>query len=207
MLAPIDKIRRGGNDIIQVVITTACDRNCSNCTQLLPFRADYRFMSVDCFREVVESLRDWPGVVAMFGGNPCVHPNFPAFCRILAEAIPPTRRGLWTNHLFKHGAIAAETFGKGRLNLNAHGNPEAAAEIEKWFPGIRPFLWTTGISAFRNPIGYPAASVATLTRSGRQPSSNATASLTRTSAKWPRRSMGFAATITAFLPHRGGGAS
>jgi hypothetical protein len=135
MLAPIDKIRRRGNDIIQIVITTACDRNCSNCTQLLPFRTDYRFMSIDCFRAAVESLRDWPGVVALFGGNPCVHPKFPEFCRILAEIIPPAQRGLWTNNLFKHGAVAAETFGRGRLNLNAHGNAEAAAGIEQWFPG------------------------------------------------------------------------
>ncbi len=135
MLAPIDKIHRGGNDIIQVVITTACDRNCSNCTELLPFRTDYRFMSLPCFTKAVASLADWPGVVALFGGNPCVHPKFAQFCSILSAVIPAERRGLWTNNVFRHGALAAETFGSGRLNLNAHGDPEAFAEMDRWFPG------------------------------------------------------------------------
>lgn len=135
MLAPIDKLARHGNDIIQVVITTACDRNCSNCTQLLPFRKDYRFMSPECFAQAIGSLREWPGIVALFGGNPCVHPMFGEFCRMLADTIAPEHRGLWTNNVFKHGAIAAETFSQGRLNLNAHGDAEAYAEMNRWFPG------------------------------------------------------------------------
>lgn len=135
MLAPIDKQRKGGNDIIQVVVTTACDRNCSNCTQLLAFRTDYKFMSIACFRAAVQSLEGWPGIVALFGGNPCVHPKFAELCHIMTEFVPPERRGLWTNNVFKHGAIAAQTFGKGRLNLNAHGDPEAFAEMNRWFPG------------------------------------------------------------------------
>lgn len=135
MLAPIEKVRRGGNDTIQVVVTTACDRACSNCTQLLNFRTDYRFMSVECFSDAVNSVREWPGIVALFGGNPAVHPHFNELCEILSEAIPPERRGLWTNHTFKHGEIAAQTFGKGRLNLNAHANPEAAKAMNAAFPG------------------------------------------------------------------------
>jgi hypothetical protein len=133
--APIDKITAGGNDTIQIVVTTSCDRECSNCTQLLPFRTDYKFMSVACFEEAVLSVKGWPGIVALFGGNPCVHPQFQELCRIIAEHIPPERRGLWTNNVFKHGAIAAATFGKGRLNLNAHADPKAAQEMDRWFPG------------------------------------------------------------------------
>jgi hypothetical protein len=135
MLAPIDKINARGNDIMQIVVTTACDRNCSNCTQLLPFRTDYKFMSVACFRAAVHSLEGWPGVVALFGGNPCVHPKFPELCQIMTELVPAERRGLWTNNVFKHGELAAKTFGQGRLNLNAHGDPEAFAEMSRYFPG------------------------------------------------------------------------
>lgn len=135
MLSPVEKIQRGGNDTIQIVVTTRCDRNCSNCTQLLPFRTDYAFMSIECFEEAVVSVKDWPGIVALFGGNPCVHPRFHELCEILARHIPPQRRGLWTNHVFNRGRVAAETFSHGRLNLNAHANSEAAEAMDAAFPG------------------------------------------------------------------------
>lgn len=92
-------------------------------------------MTIDCFREAVASVAEWPGIVAMFGGNPCCHPQFEEFCDVLASMIPPRRRGLWTDDLMSHGAKAAETFRAGRLNLNAHADARSAAEIEKWFPG------------------------------------------------------------------------
>lgn len=133
MLAPIDKIQNRGNDIMQIVVTTACDLKCSNCTQLLPFRRDYKFMSLDCFEQAVLSMEGWPGVVALFGGNPCVHPQFPELCSILAEHRAPSQRGLWSNHLFKHGQIAMETFSESRLNLNAHASRAAAALFETYF--------------------------------------------------------------------------
>lgn len=135
MLAPIDKIRSGVNDTIQIIVTTACTLSCSNCTQLLPFRQDARHMSLECFREAVESLRDWPGIVGIFGGNPCNHPKFPNLCRILSEIIPQERRGLWSNDLLGYGEIAAETFyPKGRFNLNAHGVESAAVKINAFLP-------------------------------------------------------------------------
>lgn len=137
MLAPIDKLKSGVNDIIQIVVTTACTLNCSNCTQLLPFRKDYLHMSLECFREAVESVRGWPGVVALFGGNPCSHPQFPELCKILAEVIPETRRrGLWSNDLLRHGQVAYNTFWPdGRFNLNAHGIPAAAMRIKESLTG------------------------------------------------------------------------
>jgi hypothetical protein len=136
MLAPIDKIESGVNDILQIEITRRCDLfNCSNCTRLLPFRKDSPEMSLDVFRNAVDSVAEWPGIVALFGGNPCTHSQFEEICRILAMAIPADRRGLWTNHLRGHGEIAAHTFGWGRLNLNAHGDPEAYRNMDRWFPG------------------------------------------------------------------------
>lgn len=137
MLAPIDKLRTRVNDIIQIVVTTACTLQCSNCTQLLPFRRDYRHMSLECFRLAVESLKDWPGVIGIFGGNPCNHPDFPQLCEILSDIIPDQRRrGLWSNDLLKYGDIAAKTFyPSGRFNLNAHGVTVAAEEIKLKLPG------------------------------------------------------------------------
>lgn len=137
MLAPIDKLNSRVNDIIQIVITTACTLRCSNCTQLLPFRQDYRHMSLDCFRLAVESLIEWPGVIGIFGGNPCNHPKFPEICEILCEVVPDQRRrGLWSNDLLGHGEIAKKTFfPDGRFNLNAHAIKGAAAGIMEHLPG------------------------------------------------------------------------
>lgn len=137
MLAPIDKVRSGVNDIMQIVVTTACTLNCSNCTQLLPFRKDYLHMDLGVFREALESLEGWPGVVALFGGNPCSHPQFHELCTILAEYVPEQeRRGLWSNDLLGHQAIAYWTFyPNGRFNLNAHGSLPAAARIWEGLPG------------------------------------------------------------------------
>lgn len=136
MLAPIDKVSNRGNDIMQIEITRKCSLfSCSNCTRLLPFRRDTIEMSLDVFREAVLSLEGWPGIVALFGGNPCNHSRFPEICGILAELVPAARRGLWANDLMEHGTVAAETFSKGRLNLNAHADENAAAVIDRWFPG------------------------------------------------------------------------
>ncbi len=94
-------------------------------------------MNLDCFREAVHSLNDWPGVIGIFGGNPCNHPKFPELCKILQEEIPDQRhRGLWSNDLLGHGAIARETFyPNGRFNLNAHGIAPAAQKIKEFLPG------------------------------------------------------------------------
>lgn len=138
MLTPNDKLQSGVNDIIQIVVTTACDiYTCSNCTQLLPFRHDYKHMTVQCFEKAVKSLADWPGVVALFGGNPCSHPQFDMLCQILEKHIQPqSRRGLWSNALLGHGAQVRRTFyPEGRFNLNVHRNIAAAVEIGEWLPG------------------------------------------------------------------------
>lgn len=134
MRAPTDK----SNDIIQICVTRKCDLfHCSNCTQLLPFRKDAVEMSVDCFRQALRSCAGWPGIVAMFGGNPCTHSRFPELCQIMKEEIPEQRhRGLWTNNLMQHGQVVKDTFWPdGRFNLNAHADEAAAAEIDRWLPG------------------------------------------------------------------------
>lgn len=136
MITPYEKLCSGANDIIQIVVTTSCDLfTCSNCTQLLPFRTDYRHMDLSCFERAVISLKDWPGVVGLFGGNPCSHPQFPDLCRILASHIPQPRRGLWSNNLLRHGAVVRDTFyPEGRFNLNAHGDEYVAGMMEFWVP-------------------------------------------------------------------------
>jgi organic radical activating enzyme len=139
MLTPKDKVTSRVNDIMQVIVTRICDESCSNCTQLLPFRQDVKHMSLNAFHDAVRSMAGWPGVVALFGGNPCAHPNFDDLCAILEQEIPEQRRrGLWTNNLLndEKGRVAHKTFWPdGRMNLNAHCDQRAAELFDKWLPG------------------------------------------------------------------------
>lgn len=164
MKAPIDKIRTGGNDIIQIIVTRKCDLfHCSNCTQLLPFRKDTIEMSPEVFRLALRSLEGWPGVRAIFGGNPCTHSRFAELCRIMAEEVPDQRqRGIWTNNLMSYGMIVKDTFWPhGRHNLNVHGDAAAEAAMRTWLPdwkiwGQRPSHHAPVLMDFRDYDIAPA---------------------------------------------------
>lgn len=134
MKAPTEK----ANDTIQILVTRSCNEfTCSNCTQLLPFRTDTLHMSVDVFRQALRSLKGWPGIRGVFGGNPCSHPKFADLMQVLVEEVPNQKqRGIWTNNLMKHGALVREVlYPHGRFNLNAHCDEKSAAEIDRWLPG------------------------------------------------------------------------
>jgi hypothetical protein len=94
-------------------------------------------MAPEVFREAVYSLRDWPGIVGIFGGNPCTHPQFPELMKILEEEIPDQRhRGLWSNNFLQHGELVRRVFyPAGRFNLNAHGDAAAARAMDRFTPG------------------------------------------------------------------------
>jgi len=93
---------------IQIDVTNACPRRCSNCTRLLAHARKRWDMSVEDFARAVEALEDFPTqsppdrrgrrkVVGIIGGEPLLHPEFPRLCEIMIEAIPQMRhRGLWT---------------------------------------------------------------------------------------------------------------
>ena len=114
--------------IICVDVTNKCDLDCSNCTRLLANQEELWEMTPENFRQALRSLKDYPGIIAMIGGNPCMHRNFEELCRIFVEEIPNRKqRGLWTNNHFKHRGIIDSTFGV--YNLNSHGAPKASKEL------------------------------------------------------------------------------
>jgi hypothetical protein len=84
-------------------------------------------------------VRDYWGVVGMFGGNPAVHPQFELLCNIMRQYIPAERRGLWCNHPRGHGAIMRETFNPAVSNLNVHLSQESYDEFKRDWPECMPF--------------------------------------------------------------------
>ncbi|MFV3127977.1 hypothetical protein [Niveispirillum sp. KHB5.9] len=116
--------------IICVDVTNKCDLHCSNCTRLLKNQTSFWDMTPDNFRLALRSLRGFNGVIAMIGGNPCVHKQFEELCRIFAEEIPnKSQRGLWSNNLFDYEQLIADTFGF--FNLNPHNDQRGRKSLER----------------------------------------------------------------------------
>ena len=142
MVAPGQRRPRvswGGGGVLQIWVTRSCDKACFGCTQGSHLAGRTPPITVDQFEEACASLKDYWGVVGMFGGNPAIHPEFERLCYIMALYIPFERRGLWCNKLFGKGAIARKTFNPSVSNLNVHLDEEAYAEFRRDWPEAMPF--------------------------------------------------------------------
>ncbi len=131
--------KMGNGGIVQILLTRACTLSCFGCTQGSNLAGKPTFMPLDHFEQAVVSLKDYFGLVALFGGQPTLHPHFPEICTILARHIPIERRGLWTNALNGYGAICRQTFLPSNCNLNVHLDKKAYAEFLETWPESRPF--------------------------------------------------------------------
>ena len=139
MKAPRD--RRAGiwrEGVLQIWVTRKCDKACVSCTQGSNLTGDTGMMTPEQFRTACRSLKEYFGVVGMFGGNPAVHPQFEELCSIMREEIPFEQCGLWSNKLFGKGAVARQTFNPQFSNLNVHLDREAYEEIRRDWPEAHP---------------------------------------------------------------------
>jgi hypothetical protein len=116
--------------IICIDITNKCDLSCSNCTRLLKNQDFFWEMTPENFRLACRSLADFPGVIAVIGGNPCMHSRFEEISNIFEEEIPDRhKRGIWTNNAFKHADLLEKKYGA--FNLNPHG-------VERGIKSVKP---------------------------------------------------------------------
>ncbi len=139
----------GEKGVIQIDITNRCDLlKCSNCTRMLTHH-DHRYdMSFENFVIAVDSLKDYPGVIGIFGGNPCVHPQFAQFTEHFEKAIPDKkRRGLWSNNLNGHGDLIHRVYGY--YNLNVHTSTKNADYMRKHTPDAK--IWGEDKRSWHSP--------------------------------------------------------
>lgn len=137
-------MRRKGkpqDGVIQIHVTRQCDLACFNCTQGSQLRGPYYFMPADLFEQAVLSLKDYFGIVGLFGGNPALHPEFETLCEILRTHIPKHRLGLWCNNPINasKGAAMRATFSPAVSNLNVHLKQDAYDKFREYWPECRPF--------------------------------------------------------------------
>jgi hypothetical protein len=128
---------RGG--IVQIHITRACDKACFGCTQGSNLGGKMTMISLDLFEQAVITLKDYFGVVGIFGGNPAMHPQFGDLCKIVQQHIPKVRCGLWCNHPKGNGKVMRATFNPAVSNLNVHLDQEAYSEFKRDWPESAPF--------------------------------------------------------------------
>jgi hypothetical protein len=109
---------------IQIEITNACVRECSNCTRLVGHAATPFFMTVEAFKAAVDSLVGYPRMIGMMGGEPLIHPKFEDMALYLKSRIPRERCGLWSTLPpgREHFApLIADVFGNVLLNDHTYG--------------------------------------------------------------------------------------
>lgn len=138
MKAPGDKRPTWRGGIIQIHITRACDLACVSCTQGSNLAGKPTVMTLDNFRRACISLKDYYGVIGIFGGNPTIHPDFEEICEIFREIIPFEQRGLWSNNLHKHGKLCRKTFNPAVSNLNVHGMLDVFNKMKQDWPECNP---------------------------------------------------------------------
>lgn len=71
--------------IIEIDITNACVHQCANCTRFCGHHEKPFFMSFDKFKQAVDSLDEFEGMVGMIGGEPTLHPEFERFTDYIRE--------------------------------------------------------------------------------------------------------------------------
>jgi len=124
--------------VFQILITTKCDGgNCSNCTQYIPYRKN-EDITLENFKKALSSIASYNGIIGIFGGNPCLHPEFDKITEYLTQVIPDKRRrGLWTNNINGHGELIQKSYGY--FNFNVHGNHKHAEEMRRRVPSAK--IW------------------------------------------------------------------
>jgi hypothetical protein len=120
---------------VQIDVTSACPRRCSNCTRPAVGHTKWPFfMPVEEFVRALEALRPFVDqgrdrlgrqrVIGMIGGEPMCHPDFPELVRAMAGILPPQGRGFWTGMRWEqseHADLIRETFHQGGyINRNLH---------------------------------------------------------------------------------------
>lgn len=138
MKAPGDIKPTWMGGVIQIHITRACDLSCTSCTQGSNLGGKPVMISLENFEIAARSLKDYHGVVGIFGGNPTMHPQFEAITDILAKWIPFERRGLWSNNLRGKGKLCREIFNPEVSNLNVHMSHAAYMEMKRDWPECHP---------------------------------------------------------------------
>ena len=81
---------------LQIDVTTRCEHSCSNCHHLVNHHKKVYDMTMDQFRNAIDSLEGFPKQIGLIGGDPLLWPHFEEACELLRLKFPVEQLGLWT---------------------------------------------------------------------------------------------------------------
>jgi len=102
----------GEQRVIQIEITNACPKRCSNCTRLVSHVRHPFNMEESTFRQAVDSLAGYSGMVGIMGGEPTLHPQFDAMCRYYRKALGNIRISGGRDPILDYGRFRTRERGK-----------------------------------------------------------------------------------------------
>jgi len=111
-------------DTTQIEITNACINSCSNCTRFCGHTKPY-FASIDFVENCLKSMKNYPKMIGIMGGEPLLHPKFEEICNMAHKHFEPRQLGLWTclpEGKEKYREVICETFG--HIFINDHSRDD-----------------------------------------------------------------------------------
>ena len=152
--------------IIEIDITNACDKRCSNCTRLCGHHKKPFFMDYETFKRAVDSLDGYQGIRSMMGGEPTIHPEFERFIRYLGSKFPKRENPLvypQKDFIKKVHQIELENFqtiddGVERIDIVGPGMfSNMGGTYKKHYEIISDILPFQGLNDHLNPIYHQTA--------------------------------------------------
>jgi hypothetical protein len=152
--------------IIEIDVTNACNKRCSNCTRLCGHQKKPYFMNFDTFKRAVDSLDGYQGIRSMMGGEPTLHPEFERFIRYLGSKFPARKNPLvfpQKDFIKAVHRIELENFeliddGVQRVDIVGPGMfSNMGATYKKYYEIISDILPFQGLNDHLNPIYHQSA--------------------------------------------------
>lgn len=152
--------------IIEIDITNACDKRCSNCTRLCGHHKKPYFMDFDTFKRAVDSLDGYQGIRSLMGGEPTMHPEFERFIRYLGSKFPkrdnpyvyPQKDFIRHVHRVELSNFQMINDGVERIDIVGPGMfSNMGATYKKHYEVISDILPFQGLNDHMNPIYHQSA--------------------------------------------------
>lgn len=152
--------------IIEIDITNACDKRCSNCTRLCGHQQTPFFMDFDTFKRAVDSLDGYQGIRSIMGGEPTLHPEFERFIRYLGSKFPerknpfvyPQKDFIRQVHRVELDNFEMIHDGVERIDIVGPGMfSNMGASYKKHYETITDILPFQGLNDHLNPIYHQTA--------------------------------------------------
>lgn len=152
--------------IIEIDITNACDKRCSNCTRLCGHHQKPYFMDFETFRRAVDSLDGYQGIRSIMGGEPTLHPEFERFIRYLGSKFPkrknpfvyPQKDFIKQVHRVELDNFEMINDGVERIDIVGAGMfSNMGASYKKHYEVITDILPFQGLNDHLNPIFHQSA--------------------------------------------------